>query len=89
MLCRAKELQACLTLSDFYEIITEREDFYKVKSEIEKSVDTFIHSGVEWRPQSAIDISKEQSDDVIKMLEALEEDDYVQNTFVNCNLLTE
>jgi YebC/PmpR family DNA-binding regulatory protein len=79
----------CLTLSDFYEIITEREDFYKVKSEIEKSVDTFIHSGVEWRPQSAIDISKEQSDDVIKTLEALEEDDDVQNTFVNCNLLTE
>ena len=79
----------CLTLNDFYEIITEREDFYKVKSEIEKSVDTFIHSGVEWRPQSAIDISKEQSDDVIKTLEALEEDDDVQNTFVNCNLLTE
>ncbi len=38
---------------------------------------------------NCLDISKEQSNDVIKMLETLEEDDDVQNTFVNCNLLTE
>ena len=79
----------CVSNNDYHEIITEREDFYKIKSEVEKSVDVFLYSGIEWRPLNYLDITKEQSNDVIKMLETLEEDDDVQNTFVNCNLHTE
>ena len=33
-----------------------------------------------------LDISKKENEAVIKMLETLEEDDDVQNTFVNCNV---
>ena len=79
----------CVSNNDYHEIITEREDFYKIKSEVEKNVDVFLYSGIEWRPLNYLDITKEQSNDVIKMLETLEEDDDVQNTFVNCNLHTE
>ena len=66
----------------------ERVDFYKIKREKEKKVDSFLYSGVEWRPKVYLEISKEESDLVIKMLEILEEDDDVQNTFVNCYIHT-
>jgi YebC/PmpR family DNA-binding regulatory protein len=76
----------CFSNSEYHEILTEREDFYKIKSEIEKNIDSFFYSGIEWRPQTYLDISREESDAVIKMLETLEDDDDVQNTFVNCNI---
>ena len=79
----------CFSNSEYHEILTERDDFYRTKSEIEKNIDSFLYSSIEWRPQTYLDISKEESDTVIKMLEALEEDDDVQNTFVNCNIHTD
>ena len=78
----------CVSSAEYHEILTEREDFYKVKSEIEKNIDSFLYSGIEWRPQTYLNISKEESDAIIKMLETLDEDDDVQNTFVNCNIYT-
>ncbi|MDC0426441.1 YebC/PmpR family DNA-binding transcriptional regulator [Pelagibacteraceae bacterium] len=53
---------------------------------MKKNVDSFMYSGIEWRPQTYLDISKDESDSVVKILETLEEDDDVQNTFVNCNI---
>ena len=76
----------CSSSLQHHEILTEREDFYKIKNEIEKNIDNFLYSGIEWRPQTYLEISKEESDAIIKMLETLEEDDDVQNTFVNCNI---
>jgi|TARA_B110000902_G_scaffold146824_1_gene169351 YebC/PmpR family DNA-binding regulatory protein len=76
----------CFSNSEYHEILTEREDFYKIKSEIEKNIDSFLYSGIEWRSLTYLDISKTESDVVIKMLETLEDDDDVQNTFVNCNI---
>ncbi len=62
---------------------------FKIKNEIEKKVGTFIYSGIEWRANTYLNINKAQSDSVIKVLEALDEDDDVQNIFVNCNLHAE
>mgnify|MGYP006153692715 FL=1 len=76
----------CFSNAEYHEILTEREDFYKIKSEIEKNIDSFLYSGIEWRPQTYLDISKAESNVVIKILEILEDDDDVQNTFVNCNI---
>ena len=76
----------CISNSEYHEIITERDNFYKFKSTIEKNIDNFLYSSIEWRPQTYLDISKEESNAIIKMLETLEDDDDVQNTFVNCNI---
>tara|TARA_B110000881_G_scaffold206952_1_gene210741 strand:- start:688 stop:1410 length:723 start_codon:yes stop_codon:yes gene_type:complete len=76
----------CISNYDYHEIVTEKEDFYKVKSEIEKKVINFSYSGIEWRPHSYLNLLKEQSKTVIQMLETLEEDDDVQNTFINCKI---
>ena len=76
----------CSSNLEYHEILTEREDFYRIKSEIEKNIDKFIYSDIEWKPKTYLDISKEQSDAVMKMLETLEGDEDVQNTFINCNI---
>ena len=76
----------CTSTNRFHEIISKKEDFYKVKNEIEKKVNNFEYSGVEWRPHSLINLTKEQNEKVVQLLEALDEDDDVQNTFINCNI---
>ena len=72
--------------TDVFEIITEKDDFYKVKTELEKKIGEFNYSSIEWRPQSYIDVSKNSSKQVIEALTALEELDDVQNIFTNANL---
>ena len=76
----------CISGPDIHEIISKREDFYKIKTEIEKKVDNFNYSGIEWRPQTYINLTKEQNEKIIQVLETLDEDDDVQNTFINCNI---
>jgi len=76
----------CFNLDNYYEIISEKEDFYKVKSEFEKKLDNFEYSGIEWRPFSYLDLNKEQSEKVAETLESLEELDDVQNIYTNANL---
>ena len=76
----------CVSLDKIFEITTEKEDFYKIKTELEKKIETFNYSSIEWRPLNYIDLGKNQSDQIIEVLTALEELDDVQNIFTNANL---
>ena len=76
----------CINLNNFFEIVTKKEDFYKIKNELEKKIDTFSYSSIEWRPLNYIDLNKEQSEEILEILSALEELDDVQNIFTNANL---
>ena len=76
----------CLNLGENFEIITEKEDFYKIKTEIEKKIDNLNHSSVEWRPLNYIDLSEEKSEQILAVLNTLDELDDVQNIFTNANL---
>ena len=76
----------CVSIDEIFEIITEKEDFYKIKTELEKKIKTFNYSSIEWRPSNYIDLDKEQSEQIIEVLTALEELDDVQNIFTNANL---
>ena len=76
----------CVSLKEIFEIITEKEDFYRVKTELEKKIESFIYSSIEWRPLNYIDLNKDQSEHVVEVLTALEELDDVQNNFTNANL---
>ncbi len=75
----------CFNLDNHHEIISEKEDFYKVKSEFEKKLDNFEYSGIEWRPLSYLDLNKEQSEKIVEILESLEQLDHVQNIYNNAN----
>ena len=74
----------CSSNLEFHEIISEKENFYKIKSEIEKKLDSVSYSAIEWRPHNYVGLSKEQNEKVIQLIETLDEDDDVQNTFINC-----
>ena len=74
----------CNTSEDLYEIICEMKDFYKVKSTIEKKISNFLYSGIEWRPDSYINLSNEQKQKVLIMMESLDDIDDIQNIFINC-----
>ena len=76
----------CTQTNDIHEIITKKEDFYKVKTEIEKKIGTCDYSSVEWRPHNYIDLDVDQSNNVVEVLTSLEELDDVQNIFSNANL---
>ena len=76
----------CLSLDNIFEIITEKEDFYKIKTELEEKIKVFTYSSIEWRPSNYLKFNKEQSEQILKVLTALEELDDVQNIFTNANL---
>jgi YebC/PmpR family DNA-binding regulatory protein len=76
----------CVSNSFHHEIITIKENFYKVKTEISKKVEEFISSGIEWLPINKISLDKEKTKLVLNFLEILEEDDDVQYVYANLEL---
>ena len=76
----------CINLENIFEIITKKEDFYKIKTEIEKKIREINYSSIEWRPLNYIEITKDKSGDLIEVLNSLEELDDVQKIFTNINL---
>ena len=73
----------CINLENIFEIITEKEDFYKIKTELEKKNQIINYSSIEWRPFNYINITKDKSRQLLEVLNALEELDDVQNIFTN------
>ena len=69
-----------------HEIITEKEDFYKIKSSLEKKFLNLEYSAIEWRPKNYIELNNEQQDKMIQIIEALDDLDDVQNVFTNVRL---
>ena len=76
----------CVDQENIFEIITEKEDFYKIKTVIEKKVQTINYSSIEWRPLNYIDIDKDKREQLLEVLDSLESLDDVQNIFTNANL---
>ena len=76
----------CSTINGIHEIITEKEDFYKIKTEFEKKNQIINYSSIEWRPYNYINITKDKSRQLLEALNALEELDDVQNIFTNVNI---
>ena len=76
----------CTSNDSFHEIITLKENFYKVKTEINKKIQKFISSGIEWMPINKISLDEEKCKSVLSFLEALEEDDDVQYVYANLEI---
>ena len=73
----------CSSSNFYHEIITVKENFYKVKVEIEKKIQEFISSGIEWLPINKISLDQEKTKSVLSFLEILEDDDDVQYVYAN------
>ena len=73
----------CLSTGMYHEIITLKENFYKVKTEIEKTIQDFVSSGIEWLPLNKVILDQEKTKSVLNFLELLEDDDDVQYVYAN------
>ena len=76
----------CFNFDNYHEIISEKDDFYKVKSMFEEKLDNFKYSGIEWRPLNYLDLNKEQCEKIDEIIETLEELEDVQDIYTNANL---
>ena len=76
----------CSQVNGIHEILTEKEDFYKVKTLLEKKISFFSYSGIEWRALSYLNLNKDQSKKMVEVLQSLDELDDVQEIFTNANL---
>lgn len=71
---------------EIYEIYTGAEDFARVKDELEaKEIPLAAHE-LAMVPQSWVDVDDERSGQVMRLMEALEDHDDVQNVWANCDL---
>ena len=62
-------------------------NIYIVKKELEKKINNFISTKIEWIPLNDVEIKNEKSNDLINFLETLDEDDDVQNIFSNAKFI--
>ena len=73
----------CKSFKDYHEIHCLTEEIYNVKKELEKEIDNFISTEIEWVPLNNVEISKEKNEDLINFFESLEENEDVQNIYSN------
>ena len=73
----------CNSDKEFHEIQCSINDIYNVKKELEKKINNFISTEIEWVPLNAIKISDDRKEELINFFERLEEDDDVQNIYSN------
>ena len=76
----------CLQINNFYEVVTKKEDFYKIKTVFEKKIDNISYSAIEWRASNSLNFDKDRSRKINEVLTALDEIDDVQNIFTNAKL---
>ena len=76
----------CTLIGELYEVVTRKEDFYKVKTFIEKKNFSLAYSAIEWRALNYLELNVTQKDKMIEILGLLEQLDDVQNIFLNVNL---
>jgi len=78
--------EECKSNDNFHEIQCAINEIYNVKKELEKEINNFISTEIEWLPLNSVEISKEKKDDIINFFELLEDEDDVQNIYSNAKL---
>ena len=76
----------CSSNGKYHEVITTKDNFYKVKLEIEKKIKEHISSGIEWLPKNKILLDLEKTKSVLDFLETLENDDDIQHVYANLEI---
>ena len=77
----------CKSNVDYHEVQCSINEIYNVKKELEKEINNFISTGIEWIPLNSVQISKEKNEDLINFFELLEEEDDIQNIYSNAEFV--
>ena len=73
----------CLSYEDLHEIQCEKNEIYNVKKKIEKKIQNFISTEIDWKPINAVKVNKDKVEIATEFLELLENDDDVQRVYTN------
>ena len=77
----------CSSMADYHEVHCSINDIYNVKKELEKEINNFISTEIEWKPLNSVKISKEKNEEMINFFELLEDEDDVQNVYSNAEFI--
>ena len=73
----------CISGTEYHEIHTNIHEIYEVKKKLENEIPNFVSTELEWVPLNLVSLTGISKDNMIKFLEALDDDDDVQNIFTN------
>ncbi len=71
---------------DFFEIYTQFEDLHKVRSYLEKNDIAIENAEVTMVPQNMVDLEGKPAEQMLKLMNALEDSEDVQNVFANFDI---
>lgn len=71
---------------DSFEVITHPHEFEQVKTNLEKDGYQFTSAGVRWLPQNTVKSEGENAEKLIKMMDAFEDNDDVQDVYANFDI---
>jgi YebC/PmpR family DNA-binding regulatory protein len=71
------------TADGVHEVTTQPSDFIAVKEALEAKFGPSQSAGIIWKPGTTVAVNREQAQDLMDMIEALEDYDDVQNVFSN------
>ena len=77
----------CNSVDNYHEIHCKKDEIYEIKKKMEKKVNNFISTNIEWIPNNFVIVPKEIKNDVIKFLELLDDEEDVQNIFTNIKFM--
>ncbi|MGO4181888.1 YebC/PmpR family DNA-binding transcriptional regulator [Paenibacillus sp. TAF43_2] len=72
---------------DSFEILTHPHEFEQVKNALEKEGYTFVNAGVRWLPQTIVKVDGENAEKLLKMMDAFEDNDDVQDVYSNFEIV--
>ena len=73
----------CISDNEYHEIHTNINEIYEVKKKLENEIPNFVSTGLEWLPLNLVSLNGDNKDNMIKFLEALDDEDDVQNIYTN------
>ena len=72
--------------SEGHEVTTSPESFFAVRDALEARFGAPEEAKVDWRPATMVTLNEERAVSVLKLLDALDDNDDVQNVYANCDI---
>ncbi len=73
----------CQSSDEEHEVVCSQDDFAAVRDALEKAVGEPKSARLIWRPKNSVPIAGDKAETLIKMLDVLEDSDYVQQVYAN------
>ena len=76
----------CITKNKIHEIQCSVNEIYNIKKNLEKKIENFISTEIEWIPLNSVKVTDDQQEKLTEFFDTLEDNDDVQNIFSNVEL---